>query len=752
MGHRLFIAEKPSVAMEFAKALGIQNTAPKGAGYLEDSENIVTWCVGHLVGMSYPEKYDPELKKWDLNDIPFLPEPDHYKYEVLAPTRTQYAVVETLLNRKDVSKIYYSGDSAREGEYIQRLVRQMAGHNPNAEEYRVWIDSQTREEILNGITNAKPLSYYDSLSDSAYARAIEDYGMGINFSRALTLKYAQNVCDTAGAKWTPIAVGRVMSCVLGMVVRREREIRNNIKTIYYTVSGMADGTIDTQWKPKAGSSYYKEEDLFNMSGFLKKDQANQFISIIAPTLTLKNVTISTTKKGAPLLFNLAELQGECTKRFHIGPDRTLEIAQSLYENKLTTYPRTDARVLTTAIDKVIATNISGLKNVPDVAKYADAVLKGNLYQNIANTKYTNDAAVSDHYAIIPTGDTSKLSSISGQERDVYIMICQRFLSIFFPQAEFEKMNAWFDTSGEAFTTSAEALLSPGWLEVADKIPDTKKAAEKIAKIKTMKQGIAYPAVYTVNQTETKPPARYTTGSMVLAMENAGKLIDDEELREQIKGSGIGTSATRAETIKKLLANHYIQADRKQVLSPTLLGEAIYEILALCAPSTLSPEMTASWEKGLSQIVDSQVSKDLYLQKMYNYIRKTTEAIKASACGDEFRKRMESVRKAYPHVGKTDATGTTQMTEIPCPVCGRPMRKLKTGAYSCSGYPDNCKYALWNTWCGKTLTDTQMKSLLAGKTTSEIKGFKSKAGKAFSAKLKLDETHKIQPVFDTKKKN
>lgn len=746
--HNLFIAEKPSVAMEFAKALGVNNTAPKGAGYLEDNDNIVTWCVGHLIGMSYPEKYDPALKKWDLLDLPFLPDPDSYKYEILEPTRAQYAVVKKLLNRKDVGKIYYSGDSAREGEYIQRLVRQEAGHNPNAEEYRVWIDSQTKEEILNGIRNAKPLSHYDSLSDSAYARAIEDYGIGINFSRALTLKYSQNVCNTAGAKWTPVAVGRVMSCVLGMVVRREREIRNNIKTVYYTVTGTVQQDVDTQWKPKQGSSYYKEDELFNMSGFYKKERANQFISTIAPALTMKGITDNITRKGAPLLFNLAELQGECTKRFHISPDRTLEIAQSLYENKLTTYPRTDARVLTTAICKVISNNISGLKTVPDVAPYASAVLVGNMYQNIANTKYTNDVAVSDHYAIIPTGDTSKLASISGQERDVYIMICRRFLSIFYPQAEFEKVNAWFDASGETFSVSAEALLSPGWMEVADKVPDTQKAADRIVKLKAMKQGTDYPVSYSVHETETKPPARYTTGSMVLAMENAGKLIEDEELREQIKGSGIGTSATRAETIKKLITNSYIRADKKQVLSPTLLGEAVYEILDLCAPTTLSPEMTASWEKGLAQIVDCKVSKQLYLDKMYNYIRKTTDSIKMSECGAEFQKRMEPVRKAYPKEASRQ-TGTTQMTDIPCPVCGRQMRKLKTGAYSCSGYPDNCKYALWNTWCGKTLTDTQMKALLAGKTTAEIKGFHSKSGKTFNSKLRLNAEHKIEPVFTAK---
>ena len=742
----LFIAEKPSVAMEFAKALGI--SGPRQDGYVEDSQNIVTWCVGHLVSMSYPESYDPELKNWNLVDIPFLPDPDGYKYEVLRPTAKQYAVVKKLLNRSDVDRIYYSGDSAREGEYIQRLVRQLAGHNPNAQEFRVWIDSQTKEEILNGIKNAKPLSAYDSLSDSAYARAIEDYGIGINFSRALSIKYSDMVSNAAGTKRTPIAVGRVMSCVLGMVVRREREIRNDIKTVYYTVMGNIDADVDTSWKPKEHSTYYKPEELYNMSGFYKKERADQFVSEIAPTLMLTDYTTSITHKGAPLLFNLAELQGECTKRFHIGPDKTLEIAQLLYEAKLTTYPRTDARVLTTAICKVIDKNIKGLQHVPDVAQYAANIINNNLYNGIAKTKYTNDTAVSDHYAIIPTGDISGLSKLAGIERDVYIMICQRFLSIFYPQAEYEKCTASFEASGETFNTSAEALLSPGWLEATGKIPDTAIAAAKITKLKTMAKGVAYPVTYVVNKAETKPPTRYTTGSMVLAMENAGKLIDDEELREQIKGSGIGTSATRAETIKKLISNNYIQADKKQILSPTLLGESIYEILDLCAPSTLSPEMTASWEKGLTQIVEKKVSKNIYLDKMYNYIRKTTESIKSSECSSEFQTRIAKVQTAYPHAGASgNASGAVNIT---CPVCGRRMRKTKVGAYSCTGYPDNCKYSLWNTWCGKMLTDKQLIALLSGKTTSEIKGFKSKAGKEFSAKLRLNDEHKIEPVFNFKK--
>ena len=742
---KLIICEKPSVAMEFAKALKMRGG--KGDGYVESDDAVITWCVGHLVTMSYPDAYDPDLKKWELDTIPFLPDPNGYLYEVLPATKKQYQTVKKLLNRKDITEIYYAGDSAREGEYIQRLVRELAGHNPAAKEKRIWIDSQTEEEILRGIREAKDLSEYDNLSDSAYARAIEDYGIGINFSRAVSIKYANKIAAASGIKWTSIAVGRVMSCVLGMVVRREREIRENVKTIYYTVSGIVEQDLETSWKPKKDSSFYKETDLYNMSGFLKEDDAKKFVSSIDPELLFKSKTITRNKKSAPLLFNLAELQGECTKLYHISPDETLNIAQSLYEKKLTTYPRTDARVLTTAIDKILDRNIKGLVGVSEVGSFASHVIQNNLWQGIAKTKYTNDAAVSDHYAIIPTGDTSNLASLSDLEHSVYILICRRFLSIFYPAAEFDKLSAIFTSSDESFTCSAEDLVSPVWMEVADKVPNTTAAHDKIAKISAMTMNQKYPAEYRINQAETKPPGRYTTGSMVLAMENAGKLIEDEELREQIKGSGIGTSATRAETIKKLITNKYIRADKKQVLSPTLLGEAIYEILNICAKSTLSPEMTASWEKGLSQIVEGKVSKDLYLQKMYDYIRNMTNQIKASSCDAEFAARMQKVYPYYKAEAKNisaQAEGPEE-TDFKCPVCGKPLIRKTSGAYACSDNPGSCQYILWNKWCGKELRDTQMKALLSGKTTPEIKGFKSKAGKTFSAKLKLEDG-KIAPVW------
>ena len=640
-------------------------------------------------------------------------------------------MVKELLNRKDVDTIYYAGDSAREGEYIQRLVRSLAGHNKNAIEKRVWIDSQTEEEIRNGIQNAKNLSYYDTLSDSAYARAIEDYAIGINFSRALTLKYAYRVAHASGKDRTTVAVGRVMSCVLGMVVRREREIRENVKTMYYTVNGTLENGLVTNWKPRKDSSMYTPEELYNISGFLKEPRANQFISQLNPSLTLKDLTFTSTQKYAPLLFNLAELQGECTKLYHISPDETLKVAQSLYEKKLTTYPRTDARVLTTAIDKVIDRNIRGLMNVPDVTGFAGNVLVSGTWKTIDQTKYTNDAAVSDHYAIIPTGDTSGIGSLSQLERDIYILICRRFLSVFYPPAQFTKMSAVFTSAGENFTCGAEDLVSPGWMEVAQKIPNTSEAAAKIKLVRTLVKGNPYPASYDIRQAETQPPKRYTTGSMVLAMENAGKLIEDEELREQIKGSGIGTSATRAETIKKLISNGYIQADKKQVISPTLLGEAIYEIIALCASQMLSPEITASWEKGLAMIVSGDVTKEEYLDKMYQFIRKTTEEMKNSMFGDKFD---ENMKKVYPYYkGAENAVQQANgVTDCKCPKCGAPMKRIPYPAYFCT----SCDYKLWPKFAQKMLTDKQLQVLLSGKMTSEIKGLKKRDGGTFSAKLRL----------------
>lgn len=747
----LIITEKPSVAVEFAKVLGVNG--PRKDGYIEGNDYIITWCIGHLVTMSYPDKYDTALKQWTLASLPFLPEPDNYRYEVIPETSKQFQTVKKLLNNKEIRCIFYSGDSAREGEYIQRLVRSLAGHRKGVEERRVWIDSQTEDEIRRGIKEARPLSEYDSLSDSAYARAIEDYGIGINLSRAVTLMYGNLIAHATGQEKATVAIGRVMSCVLGMVVRREREIRADIKVSYYTVSAVVIGKegIIAHWKPGENSFYYKKDDLYEMKGFLNCQDADNFINKLNRGLLLETVKLTKIRKAAPLLYNLAELQGECTKKFRLSPDQTLTIVQSLYEKKLTTYPRTDARVLTTALCAVIKANIAGLAVIPEFSGYVSVILASGSWNKLSSTKYVNDAAVSDHYAIIPTGKSSGYTSLNELEMQVYSLICRRFLSIFYPPAEFAKIEAAFVTNGEIFQCSGEHLLSPGWMEIAGKIPDTGDAGKKIDKIGQMKKGNIYPAEYHVKEETTQAPKRYTTGSMVLAMENAGKLIADEELREQIKGTGIGTSATRAETIKKLITNRYIQADKNQVLSPTLTGETIYEIIELCAPQMLSPEITANWEKGLKQVTDRIITKKEYLTKMYIYISKTVERIKSTSYKDEFERRLiANVYPYYNHIGHSASNSVSgrksSLSEtLTCPICGKPLMH-QSGTYFCSGKKEGCKFIIWEKWCRKQIPEGAMKALLSGKKTQELKGFKAKNGNTFSARLKLING-KIVPVWE-----
>jgi len=678
----LYITEKPSVGMEFAKALGIRGQ--REDGYIQGDDVIITWCIGHLITMSYPEKYDPELKKWTIETLPFLPQPDKYLYEVIPDVKKQFSVVRGLLNAKNIDTIYWSGDSAREGEYIARLVRQEAGYNKNAKEKRVWIDSQTREEILRGIKDAKDLSAYDKLSDAAYARAIEDYALGINLSRIVTLKYRRILKAVSGIDAT-IAVGRVMTCVLGMIVQRERQIRDGVKTPYYTIYAKL-GELMPQWKALETSQFYTEGDLYKtnkVTGFLDVKKAAGFVTEMGDKITFEKMNVTKQSKAAPLLFNLAELQGECTKAFKIPPDKTLSIAQKLYEAKLTTYPRTDARVITTAVYKEITKHIKGLTAVDEVSKYAEDILNDKKYESIRNSKYINDKAVSDHYAIIPTGQTDALSSLSEIERKVYILIVRRFLSIFMPATVYKKVKGIFTRKGENFEINASDILSLGWLEVADKIPDTNEAKTNINLLAQLKPSATYNCEYLSKKELTSLPSRYTSGSIILAMENAGTLIEDEELREQIKGSGIGTSATRAEVIKKLIKNKYIKVNAKtQVLQPDLLGEMIYEVILLSAPKLLQPEMTANWEKGLSQVADGTITQSKYISLLYTFVSKLTNDIKNNDYTVELRKQLEKLSAVYKDI-KADAqvgssSGTYKESAYKCPKCGRPLSRIPSG--------------------------------------------------------------------------
>ncbi len=704
---QLFIAEKPSVAQEFAKALH-QNFSRKD-GYLESGESVVTWCVGHLVTMSYPDAYDPALKRWSANTIPFLPKT--WKYEVIPNVKKQFDTVKELLNRDDVGQIYVCTDSGREGEYIYRLVDRMANVPDTKDKRRVWIDSQTEEEILRGIRDAKPLSAYDALSDAAYLRAKEDYLMGINFSRALTLNYqsllAQHLhADRIGA----ISVGRVMSCVLGMVVRREQEIRAFVKTPFYRVMGefTLDGeSFHGEWRAVEGSKYYATPALYKENGFRNREDAMALIDMLGGarteeenhfttegaeeslrTATLASIEKKKEKKNPPLLFNLAELQNECSRLFKISPDETLKVVQSLYEKKLVTYPRTDARVLSTAVAKEITKNLAGLAKQPTYLPYVRMVKEYGLFDKIAKTKYVNDKQITDHYAIIPTGQgLEELAGLHELSRKVYDRIVRRFLAIFFPAAEYLKIAMELTVGNEHFFSNFKVLEKPGYLalygadEGGDSAAEQENAGGIAAKaettgqnggsegknddkpeeepeevldtalfdrIKSLKKGAELPVVsYDLKEGETKPPKRYSSGSLILAMENAGQLIEDEELRAQIKGSGIGTSATRAEILNKLVKIEYLNLNKKtQIITPKKLGELVYYVILASIRSLLNPELTASWEKGLTQVAEGTTSEHEYMEKLEAYVTKWTEYAKSKQDHAALRNQFALVDTYY----------------------------------------------------------------------------------------------------------
>ena len=709
MGKSVYIAEKPSVAQEFAKALKL-NTKRRD-GYLESDEAIVTWCVGHLVTMSYPEEYDPALKRWNLQTLPFIPE--EFKYEVIPSVAKQFQIVSGILNREDVDTIYVCTDSGREGEYIYRLVEQEA-HVEGKKRRRVGIDSQPEEEILRGIREAKDLSEYDNLGASAYLRAKEDYLMGINFSRLLTLKYGNSISNFLQTKYSVVSVGRVMTCVLGMVVRREREIRDFVKTPFYRVLSTIDAqghTFEGEWRAVKGSRYFESYDLYKENGFKERKKAEELIQYLQTpddesvnvagiqgqsglNCRIESIEKKKEKKNPPLLYNLAELQNDCSKRFKISPDETLRIVQELYEKKLVTYPRTDARVLSTAVAKEITRNLNGLSKYPMAAPYMQDILNFGSYKTLAKTRYVNDKQITDHYAIIPTGQgLNALSTVSSTAKGVYDLIVRRFLSIFYPPAVYQKVAIVTKIKEESFFSSFKVLAEEGYLKVAG-IPK-KKASQTATKdssngnsentnndtndeagsdssdqsldtglfevVKSLKKGaVLQVRALDIKEGETSPPKRYNSGSMILAMENAGQLIEDEELRAQIKGSGIGTSATRAEILKKLVNIKYLALNKKtQVITPTLQGEMIYDVVDHSIRSLLNPELTASWEKGLNYVAEGSITSDEYMRKLDHFITSRTVGVKGLNNQYQLRACYEKAAGFYPSVNSNKTTGRTK---------------------------------------------------------------------------------------------
>ena len=620
MGKKILITEKPSVAMEFSKV--ISKKFIRKDGYLESEEWIITWCVGHLVTMSYPEKYNEQLKYWRMETLPFIPK--EWKYEIIPQVEKQFNIIKSLMTRDDIEEIYNAGDSGREGEYIQRLVLMMVKPDPKIKIKRVWIDSQTEEEIKKGINEAKDSTEYDSLSDSAYLRAKEDYLIGINFSRMLTIMYGQKLAQFLKTDKTSISIGRVMTCVLGIVVNKEREIKQFVKTPYYKIQSILKD-FQAEWKVSETSRYYESNKLYNETGFKEeKDAKSLILELQGKEAVIEEIKKTKIKESAPLLFNLAELQNECSKRFKISPDKTLEIAQNLYEKKMITYPRTDARVLSTAISKVISKNLNNLmKNYKDeeIQTILKEIAEKKYVKNIEKTKYVNDKKITDHYAIITTGQGfENYSKLTQTEQQILKLITKRLLAIFYPQAEYNKLNITLDIDKEKFATSKKICIEQGYQKIL-KIKESENNDENFQKINYKKGEKITVENYEIKNSETTPPTRYNSGSIILTMENAGKLIEDEELREQIKGVGIGTSATRAEIIKKLEKIGYIQINNKtQIITPTKKGEAVFEIVKTSMNDMLNPKLTASWEKGLDLVAKKEIKPEIFMQKLEKYIK------------------------------------------------------------------------------------------------------------------------------------
>ncbi len=677
MGKSVYIAEKPSVAQEFARALKLD--VKRQDGYIESGDSIVTWCVGHLVTMSYPEVYDPALKKWSLSTLPFIPK--EYRYEVIPSAAKQFKTVSKLLNRPDVDTIYVCTDSGREGEYIYRLVANEA-HVTGKKELRVWIDSQTEEEILRGIREARPLSDYDDLADAAYCRAKEDYLMGINFSRLLTLKYGNSISGYLGTRRSVISVGRVMTCVLGMVVRREREIRNFTETPFYRVVSEVEAPGETpddpgspfegEWRAVKGSRWYKSPDLYKENGFKEREKAQELIDFLSDpkpvTCEITDIKKKTEKKYAPLLFNLAELQNTCSRSFKISPDETLNIVQELYEKQLVTYPRTDARVLSTAVAKEISKNLNGLMKYEPAVPYLREIVTFGTHKKRIGTRYVDDSKITDHYAIIPTGEgLGALNGLSDLARKIYDLIVRRFLCIFYPPAVYQKVNLVTQIKGESFFSSFRALEEEGYLKVLSGSREQQEDPEKnkepddqdedmafLERVKKLKKGMILPVNdLKIKEGKTSPPKRYTSGSLILAMENAGQLIEDEDLREQIKSCGIGTSATRGDILKKLFNDKYLSLQkRSQVVTPTMQGEMIYDVVNHSIKSLLNPELTASWEKGLNYVAEGDITEEAYMDKLTDFIIRNTDGVKNLNNQEQMRSCYEEIAKYYKKPAST----------------------------------------------------------------------------------------------------
>lgn len=749
MNKSLIISEKPSVAMEFAKVLKITG---KKDGYIEGDKYVITWCVGHLIEMLYPDAYDEKYKKWTLEDLPFLPKT--YKYGIISKVKKQYQIINKMLHRSDIDTVYWAGDSGKEGQTIEENIRRYGGVRKGMKELRVWIDSQTEDEIKRGLREAKPMSDYDNLGNSGIMRAIEDYSIGINFSRALSIKYAGLLNKVApSSKYRPIAVGRVMTCVLGLVVGREREIRDFNETPFYKIVGdFFDKQIEGEWKAISGSKYFESPLLYKDSGFKNKADAESLVNNLkGKPAFIKNISTFKTIKNPPLLFNLAELQAECSKLFKISPEETLNVVQTLYEKKLTTYPRTDARVLSKAVANNMHINLTGLKSYSDTQKFIDFIINNGPDKKISNSQYVDDSKITDHYAIIPTGVLTELSSLNPLQSKVFDLIVRRFLSIFYPAAEYENAKLEISIANETFFISDKKLLIPGYFEIsgAPKNSNDSNNGKLITIAKSLKKNDAVKvSAINIKAGKTVPPKHYTSGTIILAMENAGKLIEDEDLRAQIKDIGIGTSATRAGIIQKLIDIGYLSLNKKtQVLTSEVFGELVYDVVNMTIPAMLNPKMTASWEKGLEGIANGSITVQKFSDTLNNFIIKEISSIASNDLSLKLSDSFKILKQnnQTPTHSSSMSNNNTDKPSLNCPVCGSEIIKKDWG-WGCSGYQNGCSFSVSNKIAGKKITDAMASKLIKTGSMGKVTGLKGKSGKTFDTVISLNEQFKTVFVF------
>ncbi|WP_438314401.1 DNA topoisomerase 3 [Candidatus Caldatribacterium sp. SIUC1] len=695
MGKKLVITEKPSVARDIARALGKFTDHRE---YLENAEYIITWAVGHLVGLAEPEDYDDRFRKWDLELLPIIPEV--FKLKPLEKTEKRLEVIKMLSEREDTDALVNACDAGREGELIFRYIYEFLGLKKPV--FRLWLSSMTKEAIQEAFARLRPASEYELLAQAAKCRSEGDWLVGINGSRAFTSRYK-----------ILLSVGRVQTPTLAILVHREREIQNFRPTPYFEVfARFRYGDLTYVGKWRGG----EDDRLFD------KDEAEKVVAgVLGKRGKVEEFSEHKTQEAHPLLYDLTELQRDANKLFGYSAQRTLDIAQRLYEHyKLITYPRTDSRYLSEDLLGQVERSVAMLTR----CGFAEFARDLPLREALRDRRVFDRSKVTDHHAIIPTGEEIRWEALKEGERKVLDLIVRRFLAVFHPPAVWMHRTIRTRVEGETFLSKARVLAEPGWRVLYPR--------EEEEFLPVVPRGEEVDVVEAWNEEkETKAPPRYTEAALLAAMEGAGRFVEDEELREILKESGIGTPATRAAIIERLIEVGYVEREGKTLI-PTPKGmELVSLVESIPIPELASPQLTGEWEKKLNLIQKGQFTRELFMEGIKSLTWEIVAKVKAQNLEDVREAKSRMVASRYP-LG-------------PCPLCGAPVYESKV-AFSCSRWKEGCPFTVWKTISGKKISRQQVQKLLASGRTDRLSGFRSRKGKRFSAVLVLSEDGKVAFAF------